>query len=307
MSKVLSKTDAKANVKADQSMDALVGLINQNINDPVNKNINQHIENIKFDVQSFRGKIEKDIQTQGIKVDKKLKEIQYLLADKHDAVQIQFETLQELISDLQKNHFEKIEHNFEKIGAFFDALALDIGTNKNILLEALHILEQQLITSFSVQNTALLGHVDVQILKVLDELEAQRKYQINQWPALFEALVNFSNQHIIKLEVQAESISTLLMNFDEKVSSKQDHVIEQIIQQVKSSYELSLSKQLAHVNQLQEVQKQHLDQQALNLKAFDSHINQQFKNHKNTQMITLGISVVNLLLISMILYFGIKW
>lgn len=307
MSKVFGKTDAEVNVRVDQSMDTLVGLINKNINDPVNQNVNQHIENIKFDIHSFREKIEKHVQAQGSKVDKKLKDIQDLIEDKHDEDQTKFEILQELIADLEKNNFEKLEQSFKKINASFDALALDIGTNKNTLLEVLNVLEQQLITGFSVQKIALLGQIDVQILKILDELEVQHKYQADQWSALSKALEDFSNQHINKLEVQAESISILLTNFDVKVSSKQDYVIEQIIQQVKSSFELSLSKQETHVNQLQELQKHCLNQQTSDLKTFESHINQQFKNHKNTQMITFGISVINLLLISMIVYFGVKW
>lgn len=284
MSKVFGKTDAEVNVRVDQSLDALVGLINKNINDPVNQNVNQQIENIKFDIHSFREKIEKHVQTQGSKVDKKLKDIQDLIEDKHDEDQTKFEIVQELISDFEKNNFEKLEQSFKKINASFDALALDIGTNKNTLLEVLHALEQQLITGFSVQKIALLGQIDVQILKILDELEVQHKYQVDQWSALSKALEDFSNQHINKLEVQAESISILLTNFDVKVSSKQE----------------------THVNQLQELQKQSLNQQTLDLKTFESHINQQFKNHRNTQMITFGISVINLLLISMIVYFGIK-
>lgn len=307
MLQVLDKTDAKVDVKADQSMQALVGLINQNINDPVSKNISQNIEKIESNVQFFREKIAKDIQVQGSKVDKKLKGIQDLLEDKHDTNLIQFATLQKLISDFEKNNFENMENSFEKIDASFDALALDIGTNKNTLLEAVHILEQQLIACFSVKKTALLSHVDVQFLKVLNQLEAQHKYQTDQWHALFEALEIFSNQHINMLEIKTKSISTLLIHIDENLSSKQDHAIEQITQQIKSSYELLLSEQQAHVNQLQEVQQQYLDQQALDFKEFYLQINQKFNNHKNTQIISLGISVINLLLISIIFYFCIKW
>lgn len=302
MSKVFGQTDAKVNVKADHSMDALVGLINQNINDPVNKSISQHIEKIQFNVQSFHGKIEKDIKIQGNKVDQKLNGIQDLIVDKHDENQIKFEILQELITELEEHNIEKLKQSFEKIETSFDAFTLDIGTNKNNLLEALHALEQQLITGFSVQKIALLEHEDVQILKILDEFEIQRQYQADQWSAISKKLENLSKQHIDKLEVQSELISTFLTKFDSKVSSKQDYVIEQ----VKSSLELSLSKQETHVNQLQEFQQQCLNQQISDLKKLESDMNQKLENHKNTQMITSVISAINLLLIIIILYFGIK-
>lgn len=262
MTKVFGKTNAKVNDIADQSMEALVGLINQNINNPVNDNVNQHIENIQFDIQSFRAKVEKDIQIQGNKFDKKLKETQYLFEEQYDSTQSRLETLQQLISDFEKNNYKKQEQSSEKVIASFDLLNSEIGKNKNTLLEALYIIEKQQITELSELKLMLVKHMEIHTLRVLDELERQYTSLTDQKTDFSKALESVSNQHTNKLETQADLIST----------------------------------------QLQNMQQQRLAQQEVGLKSLET----QIKNHKNIQMITLGLGVINLFLIAIFLYVGVK-
>ena len=299
-----SKTEMHENIKADKSMDALIGLIHQNINKPIDENVNKQIENIKFDIQSSSekiNKIEKELKVQNTKIKENFDEIHELIGDKSDENQNKIETLEELISDFKKNNFEKLEQSFEKIGESFNVLNLNIVTNKNSLLDELG---QQLTTGFSNQQTTVLSHVDEQFKKNLDELKKQQKYQVDQWSTLFKTLQILSNQHISSLNSQSELISTLLIDFEKKISNKQDAIILQLIEKIKSSSDLSLNKQQNNINQLQEFQKNRLDQQASELKAFDENIKDQLAKNKKIQTMTLGISIINLLLIALIIYLG---
>lgn len=299
-----SKTEMNENIKVDKSMDALIGLIHQNINKPIDENVNKQIEKIKFDIQ-FSGekinKIEKDIKVQNTKIKKNFDDIHELIGDKCDENQNKLETLEELIFDFKKNNFEKLEQSFEKIGESFNFLNLNIVKNKNSLLDELG---QQLTTAFSNQQTTVLSHVDEQFKKNLGELKEQQKYQVDQWSTLFKILQSLSNQHISSLNSQSELISTLLIDFETKISNKQDAVILQLIKQIKSSSDLSLNKQQNNINQLQEFQQNRLDQQASELKAFDETIKDQLAKNKKMQTMTLGISIINLLLIALIIYLG---
>lgn len=299
-----SKTEMNENIKVDKSMDALIGLIHQNINKPIDENVNNQIEKIKFDIQ-FSGekinKIEKDIKVQNTKIKKNFDDIHELIGDKCDENQNKLETLEELIFDFKKNNFEKLEQSFEKIGESFNFLNLNIVKNKNSLLDELG---QQLTTAFSNQQTTVLSHVDEQFKKNLGELKEQQKYQVDQWSTLFKILQSLSNQHISSLNSQSELISTLLIDFETKISNKQDAVILQLIEQIKSSSDLSLNKQQNNINQLQEFQQNRLDQQASELKAFDENIKDQLAKNKKMQTMTLGISIINLLLIALIIYLG---
>ncbi|WP_180191596.1 hypothetical protein [Acinetobacter sp. YH01006] len=299
-----SKTEMNENIKVDKSMDALIGLIHQNINKPIDENVNKQIEKIKFDIQ-FSGekinKIEKDIKVQNTKIKKNFDDIHELIGDKCDENQNKLETLEELIFDFKKNNFEKLEQSFEKIGESFNFLNLNIVKNKNSLLDELG---QQLTTAFSNQQTTVLSHVDEQFKKNLGELKEQQKYQVDQWSTLFKILQSLSNQHISSLNSQSELISTLLIDFETKISNKQDAVILQLIEQIKSSSDLSLNKQQNNINQLQEFQQNRLDQQASELKAFDENIKDQLAKNKKMQTMTLGISIINLLLIALIIYLG---
>ena len=300
----LSKTEIHENIKADQSMDALIGLIHQNINKPIDENVNKQIENIKFDIQSSSekiNKIEKELKVQNTKIKENFDEIHELIGDKCDENQNKIETLEELISDFKKNNFEKLEQSFEKIGESFNVLNLYILTNKNSLLDELG---QQLTTGFSNQQTTVLSHVDEQFKKNLDELKEQQKYQVDQWYTLFKTLQILSNQHISSLNSQSELISTLLIDFEKKISNKQDAIILQLIEKIESSSDLSLNKQQNNINQLQEFQKNRLDQQASELKALDENIKDQLAKNKKMQTMTLGISIINLLLIALIIYLG---
>ncbi|ATQ82900.1 hypothetical protein MOTT16_03130 [Moraxella osloensis] len=300
----LSKTEIHENIKADQSMDALIGLIHQNINKPIDENVNKQIENIKFDIQSSSekiNKIEKELKVQNIKIKENFDEIHELIGDKSDENQNKIETLEELISDFKKNNFEMLEQSFEKIGESFNVLNLNIVTNKNSLLDELG---QQLTTGFSNQQTTVLSHVDEQFKKNLDELKEQQKYQVDQWYTLFKTLQILSNQHISSLNSQSELISTLLIDFEKKISNKQDAIILQLIEKIESSSDLSLNKQQNKINQLQEFQKNRLDQQASELKALDENIKDQLAKNKKMQTMTLGISIINLLLIALIIYLG---
>lgn len=300
----LSKTEIHENIKADQSMDALIGLIHQNINKPIDENVNKQIENIKFDIQSSSEKIhkiEKELKAQNTKITENFDEIHELIGDKSDENQNKIETLEELISDFKKNNFEKLEQSFEKIGESFNVLNLSIVTNKNSLLDELG---QQLTTGFSNQQTTVLSHVDEQFKKNLDELKEQQKYQVDQWYNLFKTLQILSNQHISSLNSQSELISTLLIDFEKKISNKQDAIILQLIEKIESSSDLSLNKQQNNINQLQEFQKNRLDQQASELKALDENIKDQLAKNKKMQTMTLGISIINLLLIALIIYLG---
>lgn len=299
-----SKTEMNENIKVDKSMDALIGLIHQNINKPIDENVNKQIEIIKFDIQ-FSGekinKIEKDIKVQNTKIKKNFDDIHELIGDKCDENQNKLETLEELIFDFKKNNFEKLEQSFEKIGESFNFLNLNIVKNKNSLLDELG---QQLTTAFSNQQTTVLSHVDEQFKKNLGELKEQQKYQVDQWSTLFKILQSLSNQHISSLNSQSELISTLLIDFETKISNKQDAVILQLIEQIKSSSDLSLNKQQNNINQLQEFQQNRLDQQASELKAFDENIKDQLAKNKKMQTMTLGINIINLLLIALIIYLG---
>lgn len=299
-----SKTEMNENIKVDKSMDALIGLIHQNINKPIDENVNKQIEKIKFDIQ-FSGekinKIEKDIKVQNTKIKKNFDDIHELIGDKCDENQNKLEILEELIFDFKKNNFEKLEQSFEKIGESFNFLNLNIVKNKNSLLDELG---QQLTTAFSNQQTTVLSHVDEQFKKNLGELKEQQKYQVDQWSTLFKILQSLSNQHISSLNSQSELISTLLIDFETKISNKQDAVILQLIEQIKSSSDLSLNKQQNNINQLQEFQQNRLDQQASELKAFDENIKDQLAKNKKMQTMTLGISIINLLLIALIIYLG---
>lgn len=299
-----SKTEMNENIKVDKSMDALIGLIHQNINKPIDENVNKQIEKIKFDIQ-FSGekinKIEKDIKVQNTKIKKNFDDIHELIGDKCDENQNKLETLEELIFDFKKNNFEKLEQSFEKIGESFNFLNLNIVKNKNSLLDELG---QQLTTAFSNQQTTVLSHVDEQFKKNLGELKEQQKYQVDQWSTLFKILQSLSNQHISSLNSQSELISTLLIDFETKISNKQEAVILQLIEQIKSSSDLSLNKQQNNINQLQEFQQNRLDQQASELKAFDENIKDQLAKNKKMQTMTLGISIINLLLIALIIYLG---
>ncbi len=299
-----SKTEMNENIKVDKSMDALIGLIHQNINKPIDENVNKQIEKIKFDIQ-FSGekinKIEKDIKVQNTKIKKNFDDIHELIGDKCDENQNKLETLEELIFDFKKNNFEKLEQSFEKIGESFNFLNLNIVKNKNSLSDELG---QQLTTAFSNQQTTVLSHVDEQFKKNLGELKEQQKYQVDQWSTLFKILQSLSNQHISSLNSQSELISTLLIDFETKISNKQDAVILQLIEQIKSSSDLSLNKQQNNINQLQEFQQNRLDQQASELKAFDENIKDQLAKNKKMQTMTLGISIINLLLIALIIYLG---
>lgn len=299
-----SKTEMNENIKVDKSMDALIGLIHQNINKPIDENVNKQIEKIKFDIQFSSekiNKIEKDIKVQNTKIKKNFDDIHELIGDKCDENQNKLETLEELIFDFKKNNFEKLEQSFEKIGESFNFLNLNIVKNKNSLLDELG---QQLTTAFSNQQTTVLSHVDEQFKKNLGELKEQQKYQVDQWSTLFKILQSLSNQHISSLSSQSELISTLLIDFETKISNKQDAVILQLIEQIKSSSDLSLNKQQNNINQLQEFQQNRLDQQASELKAFDENIKDQLAKNKKMQTMTLGISIINLLLIALIIYLG---
>lgn len=299
-----SKTEMHENIKADKSMDALIGLIHQNINKPIDENVNKQIENIKFDIQSSSekiNKIEKELKVQNTKIKENFDEIHELIGDKCDENQNKIETLEELISDFKKNNFEKLEQSFEKIGESFNVLNLNIVTNKNSLLDELG---QQLTTGFSNQQTTVLSHVDEQFKKKLGELKEQQKYQVDQWSTLFKILQSLSNQNLSSLNFQSELISTLLIDFEKKISNQQDAVILQLIEKIKSSSDLSLNKQQNNINQLQEFQQNRLDQQASELKAFDENIKDQLAKNKKMQTMTLGISIINLLLIALIIYLG---
>ena len=299
-----SKTEMNENIKVDKSMDALIGLIHQNINKPIDENVNKQIENIKFDIQSSSekiNKIEKDINFKNTKIIKNFEEIQELIGDKCDENQNAFEILEGLISDLEKNNFEKLEQSFKKIDESFNVLNLNIVTNKNSLLDELG---QQFTTGFSNQQTTVLSHVDEQFKKNLDELKQQQKYQLDQWSTLFKTLQSLSNQYVSSLNSQSELISTLLIDFETKISNNQDAAILQITKQIKSSSDLSLNKQQNRIDQLQEFQQSHLNQQASELKAFDEKIKDQLVKNKKMQKMTLGISIINLLLIALIVYLG---
>ena len=299
-----SKTEMHENIKADKSMDALIGLIHQNINKPIDENVNKQIENIKFDIQSSSekiNKIEKELKVQNTKIKENFDEIHELIGDKCDENQNKLETLEELISDLEKNNLKKLEQSFEKIDESFGVLNLNIGTNKNSLLNDLG---QQLTTGFSNQQTTVLSHVDEQFKKKLGELKEQQKYQVDQWSTLFKILQSLSNQNLSSLNFQSELISTLLIDFEKKISNQQDAVILQLIEKIKSSSDLSLNKQQNNINQLQEFQQNRLDQQASELKAFDENIKDQLAKNKKMQTMTLGISIINLLLIALIIYLG---
>jgi len=296
-----SKTEMNENIKADKSMDALVSLIHKNINQPIDENVNKKIENIKFDIQSFSQKNDRNLKVQNIKVDKKFKEIQDLIEDKWDESQDAFETLKELISDLEKNNFGKLEQSFKKIDESFNVLNLNIVTNKNSLLDELG---KQLTTGFSSQQTTMLSHVDKEFKKNLDELKEQQKHQVDRWSALFKTLQNLSNQHISFLNAQSELISTLLIDSYKKLSNKQDDMIQQLTEQIRSSSDLSLNKQQNNIDQLQEFQQSYLDQQASELKVFNENIKEQLAKNKKMQIITLGITIINLLLIALIIYLG---
>lgn len=299
-----SKTEMNENIKADKSMDALIGLIHQNINKPIDENVNKQIENIKFDIQSSSGKInkiEKDIKVQNTKIKKNFDEIHELIGDKCDENQNKLETLEELISDLEKNNLKKLEQSFEKIDESFGVLNLNIGTNKNSLLEELGL---QLTTGFSNQQITVLNYVDEQFKKNLDELKEHKKYQVDEWSALSKTLEDFANQYISALNTQSELISTLFTNSDKKISTQQNDMIQQLTEQVRSSLDLSLSKQQNDLYQLQEFQQNRLDQQASELKAFDENIKDQLAKNKKMQTMTLGISIINLLLIALIVYLG---
>ena len=300
----LSKTEIHENIKADQSMDALIGLIHQNINKPIDENVNKQIENIKLDIQFSSekiNKIEKELKVQNTKIKENFDEIHELIGDKCDENQNKIETLEELISDFKKNNFEKLEQSFEKIGESFNVLNLNIVTNKNSLLDELG---QQLTTGFSNQQTTVLSHVDEQFKKNLGELKEQQKYQVDQWSTLFKILQSLSNQNLSSLNFQSELISTLLIDFEKKISNQQDTVILQLIEKIKFSSDLSLNKQQNNINQLQEFQQNRLDQQASELKAFDENIKDQLAKNKKMQTMTLGISIINLLLIALIIYLG---
>jgi len=299
-----SKTEMNENIKVDKSMDALIGLIHQNINKPIDENVNKQIENIKFDIQYSSekiNKIEKELKVQNTKIKENFDEIHELIGDKCDENQNKIETLEELISDFKKNNFEKLEQSFEKIGESFNVLNLNIVTNKNSLLDELG---QQLTTGFSNQQTTVLSHVDEQFKKKLGELKEQQKYQVDQWSTLFKILQSLSNQNLSSLNCQSELISTLLIDFEKKISNQQDAVILQLIEKIKSSSDLSLNKQQNNINQLQEFQQNRLDQQASELKAFDENIKDQLAKNKKMQTMTLGISIINLLLIALIIYLG---
>lgn len=299
-----SKTEMNENIKADKSMDALIGLIHQNINKPIDENVNKQIENIKFDIQSSSekiNKIEKDIKVQNAKIKKNFDEIHELIGDKCDENQNKLEILEELISDLEKNNLKKLEQSFEKIDESFGVLNLNIGTNKNSLLEELGL---QLTTGFSNQQIRVLNYVDEQFKKNLDELKEHKKYQVDEWSALSKTLEDFANQYISALNTQSELISTLFTNSDKKISTQQNDMIQQLTEQVGSSLDLSLSKQQNDLYQLQEFQQNHLDQQASELKAFDENIKDQLAKNKKMQTMTLGISIINLLLIALIFYLG---
>lgn len=299
-----SKAEMNENIKVDNSMDALIGLINQTINKPIDENVNKQIENIKLDIQFSSekiNKIEKDINFKNTKIIKNFEEIQELIGDKCDENQNAFEILEGLISDLEKNNFEKLEQSFKKIDESFNVLNLNIVTNKNSLLDELG---QQLTTGFSNQQTTVLSHVDEQFKKNLDELKKQQKYQVDQWSTLFKTLQSLSNQYVSSLNSQSELISTLLIDFETKISNNQDAAILQITKQIKSSSDLSLNKQQNSIDQLQEFQQSHLNQQASELKAFDENIKDQLVKNKKMQTMTLGISIINLLLIALIVYLG---
>ena len=299
-----SKAEMNENIKVDNSMDALIGLINQTINKPIDENVNKQIENIKLDIQFSSekiNKIEKDINFKNTKIIKNFEEIQELIGDKCDENQNAFEILEGLISDLEKNNFEKLEQSFKKIDESFNVLNLNIVTNKNSLLDELG---QQLTTGFSNQQTTVLSHVDEQFKKNLDELKKQQKYQVDQWSTLFKTLQSLSNQYVSSLNSQSELISTLLIDFETKISNNQDAAILQITKQIKSSSDLSLNKQQNSIDQLQEFQQSHLNQQASELKAFDENIKDQLAKNKKMQTMTLGISIINLLLIALIVYLG---
>ena len=299
-----SKTEMNENIKVDKSMDALIGLIHQNINKPIDENVNKQIENIKLDIQFSSekiNKIEKDINFKNTKIIKNFEEIQELIGDKCDENQNAFEILEGLISDLEKNNFEKLEQSFKKIDESFNVLNLNIVTNKNSLLDELG---QQFTTGFSNQQTTVLSHVDEQFKKNLDELKQQQKYQLDQWSTLFKTLQSLSNQYVSSLNSQSELISTLLIDFETKISNNQDAAILQITKQIKSSSDLSLNKQQNRIDQLQEFQQSHLNQQASELKAFDEKIKDQLVKNKKMQKMTLGISIINLLLIALIVYLG---
>lgn len=299
-----SKAEMNENIKVDNSMDALIGLINQTINKPIDENVNKQIENIKLDIQFSSekiNKIEKDINFKNTKIIKNFEEIQELIGDKCDENQNAFEILEGLISDLEKNNFEKLEQSFKKIDESFNVLNLNIVTNKNSLLDELG---QQFTTGFSNQQTTVLSHVDEQFKKNLDELKQQQKYQLDQWSTLFKTLQSLSNQYVSSLNSQSELISTLLIDFETKISNNQDAAILQITKQIKSSSDLSLNKQQNRIDQLQEFQQSHLNQQASELKAFDEKIKDQLVKNKKMQTMTLGISIINLLLIALIVYLG---
>lgn len=299
-----SKAEMNENIKVDNSMDALIGLINQTINKPIDENVNKQIENIKLDIQFSSekiNKIEKDINFKNTKIIKNFEEIQELIGDKCDENQNAFEILEGLISDLEKNNFEKLEQSFKKIDESFNVLNLNIVTNKNSLLDELG---QQFTTGFSNQQTTVLSHVDEQFKKNLDELKQQQKYQLDQWSTLFKTLQSMSNQYVSSLNSQSELISTLLIDFETKISNNQDAAILQITKQIKSSSDLSLNKQQNRIDQLQEFQQSHLNQQASELKAFDENIKDQLVKNKIMQTMTLGISIINLLLIALIVYLG---
>ncbi|MDH1278245.1 hypothetical protein N5B92_11475 [Acinetobacter johnsonii] len=299
-----SKAEMNENIKVDNSMDALIGLINQTINKPIDENVNKQIENIKLDIQFSSekiNKIEKDINFKNTKIIKNFEEIQELIGDKCDENQNAFEILEGLISDLEKNNFEKLEQSFKKIDESFNVLNLNIVTNKNSLLDELG---QQFTTGFSNQQTTVLSHVDEQFKKNLDELKQQQKYQLDQWSTLFKTLQSLSNQYVSSLNSQSELISTLLIDFETKISNNQDAAILQITKQIKSSSDLSLNKQQNRIDQLQEFQQSHLNQQASELKAFDEKIKDQLVKNKKMQKMTLGISIINLLLIALIVYLG---
>ena len=146
--------------------------------------------------------------------------------------------------------------------------------------------------------------MDEQFKKNLDELKKQQKYQVDQWSTLFKTLQSLSNQYVSSLNSQSELISTLLIDFETKISNNQDAAILQITKQIKSSSDLSLNKQQNSIDQLQEFQQSHLNQQASELKAFDENIKDQLVKNKKMQTMTLGISIINLLLIALIIYLG---
>lgn len=298
----LSKTEINENIKADKSMEALVGLIHKNINQPIDENLNNKIENIKLDLMFSIEKVDKNINSRGNKVDKNFKDVKDFIEDKCDENQNKLETLKELIADLEKNNFKNLEQSFEKIDKSFNVLNLNIVTNKNSLLDEIG---QRLTTGFSNQQTIVLRYVDEQCKKNLDELKEQQQYQVDQWSTLFKTLENLSNQHIGSLNTQSEFISSLLNNYEKKLFNKQDEIVKKLTEQVRYSSDFSLNKQQHNIDQLKEFQKNHLDQQTSELKAFDENINEQLAKNKKMQMITLGVSIINLLLIALIVYLGL--